>query len=127
MPKHFCILIAAGLLVTTGMRSTARAALSSGELFISDDNGIEKYDFQTATLSNLVPDNSNPGSFMGLAVGPNGNLLRRRAGAGGAGVSIQPEYGGADRCGAVCVFCRDAAGTRSPRCEWTGGDEVQPN
>src|SRR5271170_5815701 len=75
MSKHLYALIAASLLATTGMKSTARAALSSGDLFISDDNGIEKYDFQSETLTNLVPDNSNPGSFMGLAIGPNGNLF----------------------------------------------------
>ena len=37
--------------------------------------GVQRYNFQSATLSNLVPDTADPGAFTGLAIGPNGNLF----------------------------------------------------
>src|SRR5262249_35115744 len=44
-------------------------------LFITDDNGVQRYDFGTATLTTIVHDNSNPGAFTGITVGGNGNLF----------------------------------------------------
>jgi hypothetical protein len=75
MSKHFYAAAVAGLVLAARIQSAAMGALSSGALYIYDDNGIEKYDFASATLSNLVPDTSNPGTFMGLKIGPNGNLF----------------------------------------------------
>jgi DNA-binding beta-propeller fold protein YncE len=45
-----------------------------GQLFITDSNGIERYDFQTAQTTNLVAESAGAIGFTGIAIGPDGNL-----------------------------------------------------
>jgi len=44
-------------------------------LFVSDGNGVERYDFASHSLSTLVPESAGAFSMTGLTVGPNGNLF----------------------------------------------------
>ena len=51
------------------------ATAHAQSLYISDDNGVEKYDFSTSSLSTLVPTSGDLFDLTGVTIGPNGNLF----------------------------------------------------
>jgi hypothetical protein len=63
------------VIAATLLGAASEAIAIQPQLLITDDNGVQRYNFQSATLSNLVPDTADPGAFTGLAIGPTGNLF----------------------------------------------------
>jgi sugar lactone lactonase YvrE len=50
-------------------------ALAAPALFITDDTGLVRYDFQGGTFGTLIPEGGDSYNMTGVAIGPNGNLF----------------------------------------------------
>jgi DNA-binding beta-propeller fold protein YncE len=68
-------LLLRAIIVAVLLGAASDAIAIPAQLLITDDFGVQRYEFQSAALSNLVPDTANSGAFTGLALGPNGNLF----------------------------------------------------
>ena len=71
------------LLLAIAVAPHARAAVVF-DLYISDDQGLNRYNSQSSNLTTIVPESAEAFAFTGVAIGPNGNLFAAASGAAGS-------------------------------------------